>query len=99
MGGTNSYRNLPDSRVVPRLVPDAVSAAEPLGFDLCAQPETGRLLGVLAAGLPTGAIIGETKTWTDPGLAWMATHPPADCRFLNYELDPDLAVIVGLHLP
>ncbi|MEZ5410176.1 MAG: class I SAM-dependent methyltransferase [Acidimicrobiales bacterium] len=76
---------------MPSLVLDAVSAAERLGFDLCVRPEIGRLLGVLAAGLPTGAIVGETGTGTGAGLAWLVTHAPAGCRFLSYELDPERA--------
>lgn len=91
MGGTNSYRNLPDGAVVPPLVLDAVSAAARLGFDLCVRPEIGRFLGVLASGLPTGAIVAETGTGTGAGLAWMVTHAPAGCRFLSYELDPERA--------
>lgn len=91
MGGTNSYRDLPDGLAVPPLVLDAVNAAERLGFDLCVRPEIGRLLGVLAAGIPTGAIVGETGTGTGAGLAWLVTHAPPGCRFLSYELDPERA--------
>lgn len=91
MGGTNSYRDLPDGLAVPPLVLDAVNAAERLGFDLCVRPEIGRLLGVLAAGIPTGAVVGETGTGTGAGLAWLVTHAPPGCRFLSYELDPERA--------
>lgn len=61
MGGTKSYRDLPGGFIVPPLVLDAVAAAERLGFGLSVRPEIGRLLGVLAAGLPAGALIGETE--------------------------------------
>lgn len=91
MGGTNSYRDLPSGFWVPPLVLDAVAAAERLGFDLCVRPEIGRLLGVLAAGLPAGALVGETGTGTGAGLAWMATHALPGCRFVSYELDPERA--------
>ena len=91
MGGTSSYRNLPDGLVVPSLVLGAVSVAERLGFGMGVRPEIGRLLGVFAAGLPTGAIIGETGTGTGAGLAWLVTHAPAGCRFVSYELDAERA--------
>lgn len=87
MGGTNSYRNLRSDFAVPPLVIDAVAAAERIEFDLCVRPEIGRLLGVLAGGLPDGSLIGESGTGTGAGLAWLVAHAPADCRFLSYELD------------
>ena len=91
MGGTSSYRDLPANFTVPQLVRDAVSAAERLDFGLCVRPEIGRLLGVLAAGLGSGALIGETGTGTGAGLAWLFARAPSGCRFLSYEIDPDRA--------
>lgn len=83
-GGTDSYRDLPAGLVVPPLVLGAVAYAQRLDFDLCVRPEIGRLLGTLAAGLPAGALIGETGTGTGAGLGWLVTHAPVGCRFLSY---------------
>lgn len=52
------------------------------------RPEIGRLLAVLAAGLPPGSLVGETGTGTGAGLAWMASAAGPDVRFISYELDP-----------
>lgn len=90
IGGTDSYRTLPAGLVVPPLVDAAVAAAEEFGFELCVRPEIGRLLSVLAAGLPPGGLVGETGTGTGAGLAWMVASAPG-CRFISYELDPDRA--------
>jgi len=88
IGGTRAYGHAPD---VPDLVRNAVAAARALGFELCVRPEIGRLLAVLAAGLPPGALVGETGTGTGAGLAWMISAAPTDTRFVSYELDADRA--------
>ncbi len=86
-GGTRSYRS--HDGPVPDLVRDAVANAERLDFGLCVRPETGRLLAVLAAGVPSGGRIGETGTGA--GLAWMATSARPDVSLVSIELDDDRA--------
>lgn len=88
IGGTASYRDAAD---VPALARAAVEAARSLGFELCVRPETGRLLALLAAGLPPDAVVGETGTGTGAGLAWMVSAAPPGTRFVSYELDPQRA--------
>lgn len=84
IGGTASYGRLA-GREVPDLVRAAVAAAGVLGFEFCVRPETGRLLGTLAAGLPPGSRVGETGTGTGAGLAWMVVAADPTVRFVSYE--------------
>lgn len=72
---------------MPPLVLEAVEQAEHLGFELCVRPEIGRLLAVLAGGLPPGSLVGETGTGTGAGLAWMVDAADPAVRFVSYELD------------
>jgi predicted O-methyltransferase YrrM len=69
----------------------AVERAERLDFDLCVRPEIGRLLALLAAGLPRDAVVGETGTGTGAGLAWMVTAADPSVKFISYERDADRA--------
>lgn len=85
-GGTASYEGL--SEHVPELVRSAVAQAEQLDFAFCVRPEVGRLLAVLAAGLPAGSLVGETGTGTGAGLAWMVSASDPAVRFISYEIDP-----------
>jgi predicted O-methyltransferase YrrM len=87
MGGTASYETT--DVVVPPLVRAAVSAATELDFPLCCRPEIGRLISVLAAGVPAGGRIGETGTGTGAGLAWMVSTARPDVKFVSIELDVD----------
>lgn len=89
MGGTASYATTTVD--VPSLVRAAVADAERLGFPLCCRPEIGRLLHVLAAGVPAGGRIGETGTGTGAGLAWMVCATRPDVSFVSIELDATLA--------
>jgi predicted O-methyltransferase YrrM len=91
LGGTDSYRTAHSRVVVPDLVMSAVSAAEELEFDFCVRPELGRLLAVLAGGLPPRSHVGETGTGTGAGLAWMATAADPTVRFVSFERDTDRA--------
>lgn len=61
--------------------------AEALDFELCVRPEIGRLLAVLAGGLPPGSVVGETGTGTGAGLAWMVSVADPTVRFVSFELD------------
>jgi hypothetical protein len=53
LGGTASYAGF--TAAVPDRVRGAVATAGTLGFECCVRPEIGRLLTVLAEGLPSGA--------------------------------------------
>ncbi len=87
--GTVSYERW--QHPIPPLVAATVEAARALNFELCVRPEIGRLLSVLAGGLPAGAIVGETGTGTGTGLAWMISAAPPDTQFISYEIDNDRA--------
>lgn len=76
-----------DQSQLPELVRRAVSAAEDLEFELCVHPGTGRLLQVLAAGLPPLSRVGEAGTGTGAGLAWMASLADPSVEFVSYEID------------
>ena len=84
--GTARYR-LQAAGSCPDLVLSAVAAATELGFQFCVHPATGRLLQLLAAGVPAGGVIGETGTGTGAGLAWMATGAGPDVSLVSVEQD------------
>jgi len=84
-GGTGMYAGLAES--LPPLVSAAVDAAVDLGFDLCVHPSTGRLLQVLAAGMPPDGLVGETGTGTGAGLAWMVSMANPSVQFISVEID------------
>ena len=88
-GGTRANQAWPGD--VPPKVRASVERADAIGFELCVRPEIGRLLAVLAGGLPDGAIIGESGTGTGTGLAWMASAAPLTTRIVSYEIDEALA--------
>lgn len=90
MNGTSRYAAL-DPASLPDLVNRAVAAARELGFGLCVDPATGRLLQSLAAGVPAGGLIGETGTGTGVGLAWMASHADPSTNLVSVEVDADRA--------
>lgn len=87
-GGTESYADPPRGAPVPAAVRATIESAEALGFESCVRPETGRLLQVLAAGVPPGGRIGETGTGTGTGLAWMAAGAHPDVTLISFEIDP-----------
>ncbi len=68
--GTRAHRGEAE---LPPLVARAVAVAEELGFELSCSPEQGRLLRVLAGGVPADGAIGETGTGCGVGLAWLAS--------------------------
>lgn len=84
IGGTAAYR---DVTGVPELVATAVAAATEAGFDYSCRPEQGRLLSLLAAGVPAG-VIGETGTGCGVGLAWLASAAGPSARLVSVERDP-----------
>jgi predicted O-methyltransferase YrrM len=85
-GGTSSYRQS-DWTSFPQRVREAVERAESLNFELCVRPEIGRLLAVLAAGLPDNSLVGETGTGTGAGLAWMVSAASPTVHFVSFEID------------
>ena len=85
MGGT-ALNNACYPGALPTLVQEAVEEALRIGFEFCVHPATGRLLSVLAGGVPAGGLIGETGTGTGAGLAWMVSANPG-ARFLSVEKD------------
>lgn len=89
--GTSLYADL--TQAVPPLVTRAVDAAKDADFDLCVHPATGRLLQVLAAGVPPGGLVGETGTGTGAGLAWMVSGADPRVQFLSVEIDETRAAI------
>lgn len=72
---------------LPPLVAAAVGLAERAGFALSCLPEHGRLLALLAGGVPPGGVIGETGTGCGVGLAWLATGAGPDVRVVSVERD------------
>lgn len=85
MGGTALNDACPRG-VLPTLVEAAVAEALRNGFEFCVHPSTGRLLSVLAGGVPADGLIGETGTGTGAGLAWMVSANPT-ARFVSVEID------------
>ena len=85
LGGT-ALNNACPPGILPKLVEEAVDEALRIGFEFCVHPSTGRLLSVLASGVPTGGLIGETGTGTGAGLAWMVSANPR-ARFVSVEKD------------
>lgn len=81
--GTAAHHDITD---LPDLVATAVAAATEAGFDNSCRPEHGRLLSLLAAGIPRG-VIGETGTGCGVGLAWLASGAGPDVRLVSVESD------------
>lgn len=84
IAGTDAYTDLDD---VPPLVRDAVLLARASGFTYSCLPEHGRLLRLLAGGVP-GGVIGETGTGCGVGLAWLASGARPGTRLVSVERDP-----------
>ncbi|MDG4826227.1 class I SAM-dependent methyltransferase [Asanoa sp. WMMD1127] len=72
-------------------IQEAMRLAERTGFAHSSVPAHGRLLQVLAGGVPGGGLVGETGTGCGVGLAWLAAGAPADARIVSVEIDPDRA--------
>jgi predicted O-methyltransferase YrrM len=85
LGGT-AINCAVEASSLPVLVREAVKEAVGINFEFCVHPATGRLLAVLAGGVPDGGLIGETGTGTGAGLAWMVSANP-NVQFLSVEKD------------
>lgn len=59
------------------------------------DPDTGRLLAVLAAAIPAGGRVMELGTGTGVGTAWIlhGLHDRTDVEALTIEIDPTFAAI------
>jgi predicted O-methyltransferase YrrM len=83
INGTDAYRGISD---MPPLVERAVAAARRAGFTFSCRPAHGRLLQLLAGGIPEG-VIGETGTGCGVGLAWLASGARTGVRLVSVEHD------------
>lgn len=86
IGGTAAYDDLAG---VPDRVAAAAKAASEAGFEYSCQPAQGKLLSLLAAGVPPDGVLGETGTGYGVGLAWLATAAGPDTRLVSVENDPE----------
>lgn len=78
---------------LPELVRLATEQAASAGFTMSCDPDTGRLLAALAAGVPTAGRILELGTGAGVGTAWI-THglrDRADAEVLTVEIEPSTA--------
>ncbi len=84
------------SHDLPDLVRQAHQQAAATGFTMSCEPETGRLLAVLAAAVPPGGRILELGTGTGVGTAWLVAglHGRGDVEVLTVENDPGTAALV-----
>ena len=80
-------------QTLPTLVTVALARATALGFTLSCEPEVGRLLATLAAGVPGDGRILEMGTGAGVGTAWLAMGLAgrADVELVTIELDPRIA--------
>ena len=72
---------------VPGGVQTAAKAATKAGFPLSCDPGVGRLLGVLAAGVPPHGAILELGTGAGVGLAWIVAGLVGLITFRKYRMD------------
>lgn len=82
-----AYRAL---NYVPPLVKRAINLAEQMGSKNWCSPETGRLLQLLAAQLPSG-VIGEIGTGCGVGAAWIVSALSPGTSFFTVEEEPVFA--------
>jgi predicted O-methyltransferase YrrM len=75
---------------LPALVRAAAEKAEAAGFAYSCDPDVGRLLSVLAAGVPAGGRVLEIGTGTGVGTAWLVDGlmPRTDVTVVTVEHDP-----------
>lgn len=79
----------------PDLVKRAHRRAEAAGFSLSCEPEVGRMLAALAAGVPEGGRILEVGTGAGAGLAWLVSGLGArtDARVVSCEVNAETAKV------
>jgi demethylmenaquinone methyltransferase/2-methoxy-6-polyprenyl-1,4-benzoquinol methylase len=83
--------------VVPQRVLEAISRAEKLGFAQPCDDGVGRLLAVLAAGMPAGGRILEIGTGAGVGTAWLVEGigSNASVTLFTIEVDDQLSAQVA----
>ncbi|MFG1617246.1 O-methyltransferase [Nonomuraea wenchangensis] len=81
----------------PELVGAAVERARAAGFAFSCDPAVGRLLAVLAAGVPERGRVLELGTGTGVGTAWLVSGllPRRDVTVTSVELDPERAALAA----
>jgi predicted O-methyltransferase YrrM len=81
---------------VPPVVMAAYARAQASGFGQSSEPEVGRLLAVLAAGVPSGGRVLELGTGAGVGLAWIVhgLGQRTDVEVTSVELDREQAALV-----
>jgi len=80
---------------LPGHVVEALERARRAGFRLSSEPAVGRLLAVLAAGVPAGGRILELGTGVGVGLGWLAhgLGGRSDVEVRSVEADRDTAAL------
>lgn len=83
--------------VLPELVLLATERAERAGFTMSSDPDTGRLLAVLAAAVPPGGRVLELGTGTGVGTAWITQglQGRADVEVVTVEIDAATAALAA----
>lgn len=81
----------------PELVRAAAERARAAGFAFSCDPAVGRLLAVLAAGVPERGRVLELGTGTGVGTAWLVSGllPRRDVTVTSVELDPERAALAA----
>lgn len=81
------------AQALPEQVRLATERAAGAGFTMSCDPDTGRLLAVLAAAVPPGGRVLELGTGTGTGTAWIThgLHGRTDVEVLTVEIDPATA--------
>lgn len=82
---------------LPDRVISATERAARAGFTRSCDPETGRLLAVLAAAVPPGGRVLELGTGTGVGTAWVTSglQGRSDVEFLTVEIDQATAALAA----
>jgi demethylmenaquinone methyltransferase/2-methoxy-6-polyprenyl-1,4-benzoquinol methylase len=93
-------REAPEGTVAAELpagVAAAVARAEAAGFRLSCDPDVGRFLAVLAAGVPANGRVLEMGTGAGVGTAWIVhgLGERTDAEVISVEMDPALHAAVA----
>lgn len=85
------------ARALPEQVRLAAERAADAGFTMSCDPDTGRLLAVLAAAVPPGGRVLELGTGTGVGTAWIVhgLQGRADVEVRTVEIDPATAELAA----
>ena len=85
------------SQLLPEPVRLAAERAEHAGFTMSCDPDTGRLLAVLAAAVPANGRVLELGTGTGAGTAWIACglQGREDVEVVTVEIDAATAAVAA----